>query len=158
MLDTTVLYDALVKLGRPPTPANPLDAAHRLASAYNDYATGALAGIVPMTTAGLELAALEACLLPVMAPLLGNAVTLAAAVASGITAYWTAGSLTAFVGGVTSPPPAAGALYTSLLPVFLAQSQPVETWAASLTALLDTCTRTVFVTFPGPTPVVSTLI
>lgn len=144
------LQQNLLNLRNIPQPDR-LSAGHSFVNAYDQYALQATASGAPLTYTGTEKERLFGALLPVFVSPVGEPASFAAALAAGITAYWT-GAL--FGIGVAAPPAGATALQAALLPILANQYNTTESWAAQTAALLDTCTRTVLVTFPGSPPLV----
>lgn len=130
-----------------PFPKSGALAADKLASAYDTYARGAVAGTYPFSPTGAEKGRFSGALAPVLSLVPNAGPAVAAGFVAAITAYWTGAT---FTGGIPAPPTGAPALLPTLATLFSIPSNPKEIVVTGLAAALDACTRTVIVTVPAP--------
>lgn len=135
--------------------------ASEVASAYQTYATPAMAGVLLPTFTGSEQPAFMGKLLPVFSNSNGTAVQFANALASAVETYWFlppvpfAGPSVA--GAVTGFPGKPG-LIAQLIGILSNQYDNAAQPAADIAGALDTATRTVIVTFAPPPASTATLV
>lgn len=120
-----------------PFPQTPLQAANKLAGAYNTYALTAMAGPYPFVPKGTEQSSMEAPIAAALASGLGPGAAVAAGIASGVALYWTGGL---FPPAVSAPPVAIPALQAGLTTLLSLNNNSLEVTASTMAALLHTCT------------------
>jgi hypothetical protein len=132
-------------------PANPIDAANKMAKVYTDYARQAAApGAGPATLTGAETAAMANVLVGGFNPL-GAASAAAGGLVGGITTFWLAPPVV-FGAGVVVAWPGPPALGSCLNSSFTNPKIPAGAAAAKLANCFDSATRLVLVQPPAPVP------
>lgn len=156
MLNPASMQSALLRLSQTARPSDPATAAREFVSAYQSYAAAGQAAGFPLATPGPGAAAMSAPLIAAYSMPLGTPPVVAQAVVAAVVAYWSGAVFAG--GGIAAPPVAAPALLSGVSGLLAAGNNPAEVYAAQMATLLDACTRSVLVTFPGPPPFVSPVI
>lgn len=151
-LNPAPLQDAILRLSTTEKPGSPLEAAQKLASAYEQYCLGATAAGFPLTTPGPGRAAMEQALALAFQMQPGMPPVVAQGYGAMVTLFWSAAVFTAApFPGVAAPPVAVPALIGNMTGL-LAAPNPAEVYAALAAVALDACTRSVLVTLPQVPP------
>ncbi len=148
------LQSDILKLSTTDKPASGTDAANALASAYEGYASQALAAGFPLATPGPGRAGMAAALISALNVKPGAPPLVAQGFLTMVTLYWQGAIFSAvpFPGFVPAPPAGAAALVPAISALLSNVQNPAEVYAAQLAAALDAATRTVLVTLPQPPP------
>ena len=132
-------------------PATPAIAAVQWGAAYDAYAKLGMAGIIPGTFTGSEASQFAAAILPAFNNTNGTQVTAVAGFVLALTKYWMVPPVVYGVGAVTAITGLA-----ALSTMFSTAYSSADAAASNIATFLDTCTKTVIVTLPGPTLVTLT--
>lgn len=152
-LNPALLQSAFYRLSTTEKPGSPMEAAQKIASAYEQYASTALAGPGLLVAPGPGRAVMEQPLAAAFSVLPGLPPVVAAGYAAMVTSFWAAASFVSPAGpGIAAPPAGVGALIPALTAFFSVPGNPVELYSLQVATVLDACTRTVLVTYVLPPP------
>lgn len=119
-------------------PESVADSAQALAGAYHTYASGAQFGASDVDLSGRD-AALASTL---QSGMTGTFAAFASAWSTGLTAYWTAATVTGAQAGATVPPPGAASVPAALAASFASYPESTADAADLLASALHTATAT----------------
>jgi hypothetical protein len=152
-LNPETLRSFFYRLSTTEKPSGPAEAAQRIALAYTEYASGAIAAGFPFLAPGPASPTMTAALAAALSMRPGVAPTVAAGYASMVTGFWGGATFVfAPAPGIAAPPVGVGALVAALSGIFSIPNNPAEIYAAQVSLALDACTRTTLVTFVPPLP------
>ena len=135
--------------------SSPAVVANKLATAYDNYCKGGLAGGVPPLLTGAEVKAMEGILLAAIASPSGSPAIFAAAWTAALQAYWLAPPVVFSappITGVATVMPGAGAVTPALTAAFSNTLNTEGIIAKLIASIIGAATKTVLVTFSTPTP------
>lgn len=153
-LDSARLKQSLLSIMTTQKPGSTAEAAQAWVQAYASYAQSASAGGFPLLSFGPASSGAIAPLLGAFSvPSGGLPVVVASALSSMMLTYWGGATFATVPGpGIAAPPLGSAAFIPAATALLLNTDNSAEAFASQLAALLDTCTRTVLVTVPAPTP------
>jgi len=132
-------------------PQSPSEAANKIASIYESYASlGMAGGAFPLIAPGPGRAAMATPLAAAFSIKPGVPATVAQALGAMVVAYWSGATFATPAPGVAAPPVAVPALIAGVTALLAVPNNPAPVFASQLALLLDACTRTVLVTFALP--------
>lgn len=147
------LQAAFLRFSTTQKPGSASEAANNIASAYEQYALTGMAGAFPLVSPGPGRAAMAGPLIAAFSMSPGVPATVAAAYAAMLTSFWGAAQ---FVGpsgpGIAAPPVGVGVLIPLVTTILLNTNNTAASYASQMATALDTCTKTVLVTFVLPPP------
>ena len=152
-LNSELLRTRLLALSLTEKPQSGVAAAQAWVDLYSNYAQlGMAGGAFPLIAPGPGKAAALAPLVAAFLMPVGVPAVVAAALGGLVTAYWTGATFATPPPGIALPPVGLVAFIPAATALLSNKDNSADAFASQLATLLDTCTRTVIVTVPAPTP------
>ena len=146
------LQAAFLRFSTTQKPGSPTEAANNIASAYEQYALTATAGPGMLVSPGPARAAMAQPLAAAFSMSPGVPATVAAAYAAMLTSFWGAATFVGPGPGIAAPPIGVGVLIPLVTTILLNTNNTAASYAQQMATALDTCTKTVLVTYTLPPP------